>query len=74
MHSRWGAATAAPPAPVCGAKTQKRRYLDRLKAMEVSDVFVVGGATAVGYLCVMLSEICANRLRPRRSLSLACQR
>jgi len=25
-----------------------------------SDVFVVGGATAVGYLCVLLSEICAN--------------
>jgi hypothetical protein len=26
----------------------------------VSDVFVVGGATAVGYLSEMLSEICAN--------------
>jgi hypothetical protein len=29
-------------------------------ASGVSDVFVVGGATAVGYLCGMLSQICAN--------------
>jgi len=52
--------TAAPPAPLCGAKTQKRRYLVRRGANGVSDVFVVGGATAVGYLCGLLSEICAN--------------
>jgi hypothetical protein len=33
-----------------GAKTKKRRHRIRQKANEVSDVFVVGGATAVGYL------------------------
>ncbi len=32
-----------------------------MRGKRVSDVFVVGGATAVGYLCVLPSEICANR-------------
>jgi hypothetical protein len=34
-------------------------------ANEVSDVFVVGGATAVGYLYGLLSQICANTLMTR---------
>jgi hypothetical protein len=46
-----GAERAAPPAPGNGAKTKKRRHLIRRGANEMSDVFVVGGATAVGYLC-----------------------
>ena len=45
-----GAERAAPPAPGNGAKTKKRRHLIRHGANEMSDVFVVGGATAVGYL------------------------
>jgi hypothetical protein len=55
-----GRRRAAPPAPGNGAKTKKRRYLIRHGANEVSDVFVVGGATAVGYLWGLLSQICAN--------------
>jgi len=31
-------------------------------AKKVSDVFVVGGATAVGYLWGLLSEICATSM------------
>lgn len=60
MNLQVGAASAAPPAPVCGAKTKKRRHPIRHEANEVSDVFVVGGATAVGYLYRLLSENCAN--------------
>jgi hypothetical protein len=43
-----------------GSQTKKRRHLIRLEANKVSDVFVVGWATAVGYLWDLLSEICAN--------------
>jgi hypothetical protein len=39
----------APPGPLLRAKTKKRRNPVRLRE-GVCDVFVVSGATAVGYL------------------------
>ena len=48
-------------APVSGAKNKKTPPPNPPWANEVSDVFVVGGATAVGYLYRLLSQICANR-------------
>ncbi|SDA41731.1 hypothetical protein SAMN03159443_00478 [Pseudomonas sp. NFACC15-1] len=52
---------------VCGRTTgseepKQKNAATRIarKARRVCDVFVVGGATAVGYLWVCLSEICAN--------------
>ncbi len=71
MQQQVGRRTAAPPAPSFGAKTQKRRYLMRRLGERVSDVFVVGGATAVGYLCVLHSEICANSRKVKSPLTLA---
>ncbi len=52
---------------VCGRTTgseepKQKNAATRIarEARRVCDVFVVGGATAVGYLWVCLSEICAN--------------
>ncbi|CAI8914154.1 hypothetical protein EMIT0P228_30008 [Pseudomonas brassicacearum] len=52
---------------VCGRTTgpegpKQKNAATRIarEARRVCDVFVVGGATAVGYLWVCLSEICAR--------------
>ncbi|POF42089.1 hypothetical protein B0D71_11615 [Pseudomonas laurylsulfativorans] len=53
---RYGRTTG----PVLWGQNEKTPPPDPPRANEVSDVFVVGGATAVGYLYRLLSEICAN--------------
>ncbi|WP_095148069.1 hypothetical protein [Pseudomonas sp. Irchel s3a18] len=46
--------------PGLWGQNEKTPLPDSPGANEVSDVFVVGGATAVGYLYQLLSEICAR--------------
>ena len=53
---RYGRTTG----PVLWGQNEQTPLPDSPGANEVSDVFVVGGATAVGYLYRLLSEICAN--------------
>jgi len=47
--------------PLLRGQNKKTPPPDLPWANKVSDVFVVGGATAVGYLWGLLSEICANQ-------------
>jgi len=47
--------------PELWGQNEKTPPPDSPWANGVSDVFVVGGATAVGYLWLLLSQICANR-------------
>ncbi|AWY43600.1 hypothetical protein DKY63_28230 [Pseudomonas putida] len=58
----------APPGGTTGpgqwGQNKKTPLPDSPGANGVSDVFVVGGATAVGYLWGLQSQICANRVRP----------
>ena len=56
MERRDGRATG----PGQGGQNEKTPLPDPRGANEVGDVFVVGGATAVGYLWVLHSEICAK--------------
>ncbi len=53
---RYGRTTG----PVLWGQNEKTPPPDPPRANEVRDVFVVGGATAVGYLYRLHSEICAN--------------
>lgn len=52
---RYGRTTG----PVLWGQNEKTPPPDSPRANEVSDVFVVGGATAVGYLYRLPSQICA---------------
>ncbi|WP_146242091.1 hypothetical protein, partial [Pseudomonas jessenii] len=62
---RYGRTTG----PVLWGQNEKTPLPDSPGANEVSDVFVVGGATAVGYLYRLLSEICANNVFVARELA-----
>ncbi|MGF6125402.1 hypothetical protein QF019_000591 [Pseudomonas frederiksbergensis] len=53
---RYGRTTGPDP----WGQNKKTPPPDSPWANEVSDVFVVGGATAVGYLYRLLSQICAT--------------
>jgi len=53
MSLRVGRRYGRTTGPGLWGQNEKRRYPIRQGANEVSDVFVVGGATAVGYLAVI---------------------
>jgi hypothetical protein len=66
MSLQVGGRNGRTTGPGLWGQNKKTPPPDSPWANQVSDVFVVGGATAVGYLCRLLSEICANTSKPSR--------
>ncbi len=60
MSLQVGRRNGRTTGPGLWGQNKKTPLPDPPWANEVSDVFVVGGATAVGYLCGLLSQICAT--------------